>query len=74
MYRFHVLCSHLLCEQDTSTFDQKMNAENLNKCLLSLKEFYRDLRVEQVRRMGSLYKYCSDICMHAYMHVHVTVA
>ena len=47
--RFHILCSHLLCEEDTMTFDPRMNNENLNKCLLSLKEFYRDLRVEKVQ-------------------------
>lgn len=46
--RFHILCSYLLCEEDMSDFDPKLNNENLNKCLLSLKEFYRDLRHQQV--------------------------
>jgi len=36
------------------TFDPKLNNENLNKCLLSLKQFYRDIRVEQVSSKQSL--------------------
>lgn len=32
-----------------SDFDPKLNSENLNKCLLSLKEFYRDLRHQKVK-------------------------
>lgn len=47
--RFHILCAYLLCEEDMSDFDPKLNSENLNKCLLSLKEFYRDLRHQRVR-------------------------
>jgi len=50
--RFHVLCAHHLCEEEITTFDPKMNTENLNKCLLSLKELYRDLRLGQVRGWG----------------------
>ena len=46
--RFHILCAYLLCEQDITVFDQKMNNENLTKCLITLKQFYRDLRTEQV--------------------------
>ncbi len=53
-YRFHILCSYLLCEEDTNTFDPRMNSENLNKCLLSLKQFYRDLRVEKVSTFRQL--------------------
>ncbi len=51
MFRFHVLCAHHLCEEEVTTFDPKMNNENLNKCLLSLKEFYRDLRLSQVSEL-----------------------
>lgn len=47
--RFHILCAYLLCEEDMSDFDPKLNNENLNKCLLSLKEFYRDLRHQKVK-------------------------
>lgn len=46
--RFHIMCSYLLCEEEMTVFDQNMNHENLTKCLISLKQFYRDLRVEQV--------------------------
>ena len=42
------MCAHLLCEEDMSSFDPKLNDENLTKCMQSLKEFYRDLRTEQV--------------------------
>ena len=46
--RFHILCAYLLCEEEINVFDQKMNHENLTKCLITLKQFYRDLRTEQV--------------------------
>lgn len=46
--RFHILCAYLLCEEEINVFDQKMNHENLTKCLITLKQFYRDLRIEQV--------------------------
>lgn len=53
--RFHILCSHLLCEEDMLSFNPKLNNDNLNKCLLSLKQFYRDLRNEKVRQMMGLH-------------------
>ena len=41
-----------------SDFDPKLNSENLNKCLLSLKEFYRDLRHQKVKgRSFSLHRH-----------------
>ena len=47
-YRFHIFCSHALCEQEMSAFDPKINNENLTKCLQTLKEFYNDLYKEKV--------------------------
>lgn len=41
--RFHVHCAHELCEEHMSTFDAKINNENMTKCLQSLKEMYEDL-------------------------------
>lgn len=41
--RFHVHCSHELCEEHMSSFDGKINNENMTKCLQSLKEMYQDL-------------------------------
>lgn len=41
--RFHIHCAAALCEQDMSTFDPKINNENLVKCLQTLKHFYYDL-------------------------------
>ncbi|XP_022083515.1 germinal-center associated nuclear protein-like [Acanthaster planci] len=46
--RFHIFCSHRLCEEDLSTIDPKINNENLTKCMQSLKQFYRDLASEGV--------------------------
>ncbi|XP_038051499.1 germinal-center associated nuclear protein-like [Patiria miniata] len=46
--RFHIFCSHRLCEEDRSTIDPKINNENLTKCMQSLKQFYHDLASEGV--------------------------
>ncbi|XP_059198686.1 germinal-center associated nuclear protein [Centropristis striata] len=46
--RFHVHCAHHLCEESMSTFDAKINNENMTKCLQSLKEMYQDLAMRQV--------------------------
>ncbi|XP_022703660.1 uncharacterized protein LOC111268761 [Varroa jacobsoni] len=47
--RFHIHCSHSLCEEDSHDFDSKLNKENLTKCLKSLKYSYADLKVQNVR-------------------------
>ncbi|XP_009319105.1 PREDICTED: germinal-center associated nuclear protein [Pygoscelis adeliae] len=41
--RFHIHCAHHLCEEPMSSFDAKINNENMTKCLQSLKEMYQDL-------------------------------
>ncbi|CAD5118677.1 DgyrCDS7362 [Dimorphilus gyrociliatus] len=41
--RFHIYCSHRLCELHMAVFDKKINDENLTKCLQTLKELYKDL-------------------------------
>ncbi|XP_055018999.1 LOW QUALITY PROTEIN: germinal-center associated nuclear protein [Boleophthalmus pectinirostris] len=41
--RFHIHCAHQLCEEHLSSFDPKINKENMTKCLQSLKEMYQDL-------------------------------
>ncbi|CAJ1078722.1 germinal-center associated nuclear protein isoform X1 [Xyrichtys novacula] len=46
--RFHVHCAHHLCEEHMSSFDAKINNENMTKCLQSLKEMYQDLAADQV--------------------------
>lgn len=46
--RFHIFCSHYLCEEDIHSFDPKINNENLTKCLQTLKQIYTDLYSEQV--------------------------
>ncbi|XP_067683402.1 germinal-center associated nuclear protein-like [Haliotis asinina] len=44
--RFHIFCSERLCEEDMHVFDEKINNENLTKCLQTLKEMYHDLDVK----------------------------
>ncbi|KAI0211053.1 Germinal-center associated nuclear protein [Lamellibrachia satsuma] len=41
--RLHIYCSERLCEEGPNVFDEKINNENLTKCLQSLKELYQDL-------------------------------
>lgn len=46
--RFHIHCAARLVAEDPSVFDKKINAENLTKCLQSLKYMYHDLRIKGV--------------------------
>lgn len=46
--RFHIHCAEALCEEDISVFDPKINNENLNKCIQSLKDFYTDLCIKDI--------------------------
>ena len=46
--RWHAYCAERLCEEDYNVFDQKVNTENLTKCLESLKQFYDDLALASV--------------------------
>lgn len=41
--RFHIHCAARLASEDVSVFDQRINTENLTKCLQSLKYMYHDL-------------------------------
>lgn len=47
--RFHIHCSARLVAEDPSVFDQKINTENLTKCLQTLKYMYHDLELKGVR-------------------------
>uniref|UniRef100_A0A0A1WSP6 Protein xmas-2 n=1 Tax=Zeugodacus cucurbitae TaxID=28588 RepID=A0A0A1WSP6_ZEUCU len=46
--RFHIHCAARLVAEEPSVFDKKINAENLTKCLQSLKYMYHDLRIKGV--------------------------
>ncbi|XP_067639741.1 protein xmas [Eurosta solidaginis] len=46
--RFHIHCAARLVAEDPSVFDKKINAENLTKCLQSLKYMYHDLRIKGI--------------------------
>lgn len=47
--RFHIHCSARLVAEDPSVFDQKINTENLTKCLQSLKYMYHDLELKNIQ-------------------------
>ncbi|KAM7347017.1 RRM_XMAS2 and SAC3_GANP domain-containing protein xmas [Cochliomyia hominivorax] len=46
--RFHIHCAARLVSEDPSVFDKKINAENLTKCLQTLKYMYHDLRIKGI--------------------------
>lgn len=47
--RFHIHCSARLIAEDPSTFDQRINTENLTKCLQTLKYMYNDLKLKNIK-------------------------
>lgn len=77
------MCSHILCEEELSVFDPKMNAETLSNHLQSLRQLYKDLRQEQVNTLSLAlpkshsviiirYMYCSAMSVNqCECHVHV---
>ncbi|KAG8235937.1 hypothetical protein J437_LFUL017162 [Ladona fulva] len=44
--RFHIHCAEQLVGEDLSVFDEKINNENLTKCLQTLKHLYHDLAMK----------------------------
>ncbi|KAI9244721.1 SAC3/GANP/Nin1/mts3/eIF-3 p25 family-domain-containing protein [Sporodiniella umbellata] len=46
--RFHILCLHEMCGMEESKFSEQQETEQLRKVLLSLMEFYEDLREEGI--------------------------
>ncbi|KAI7868754.1 SAC3/GANP/Nin1/mts3/eIF-3 p25 family-domain-containing protein [Spinellus fusiger] len=46
--RFHILCLHEMCELEDDKFSEQQETEQLRKVLLSLIEFYDDLRDEGI--------------------------
>lgn len=47
--RFHVHCAARLVAEGPQVFDQRINTENLTKCLQSLKYMYHDLALKMIR-------------------------
>ena len=43
-----ILSQHKLCEADGESFDSFQNIEQLNKCLITLKEDYKDLQKQGI--------------------------
>lgn len=48
--RFHAHCAARLADLEHTQFDQKLNTDNLTKCLQTLKHMYADAKVEQKPR------------------------
>ncbi|KAI9305605.1 SAC3/GANP/Nin1/mts3/eIF-3 p25 family-domain-containing protein [Cunninghamella echinulata] len=46
--RFHILCLHEMCHLDEEKFSEQQETEQLRKVLISLMEFYDDLREEGI--------------------------
>lgn len=46
--RFHIHCAARLIAEEPQVFDQRINTENLTKCLQSLKYMYHDLGVKHI--------------------------
>ncbi|XP_046386444.1 germinal-center associated nuclear protein [Ischnura elegans] len=44
--RFHIHCAVRLVSEDLTVFDEKINNENLTKCLQTLKHLYHDLAMK----------------------------
>ncbi|GJQ10008.1 hypothetical protein GpartN1_g1799.t1 [Galdieria partita] len=44
--RFHILSEQRLCEEDPSVYSSRQNMEQLDKCLISLREMYRERRTK----------------------------
>lgn len=47
--RFHIHCAARLVAEEPQVFDQKINTENLTKCLQTLKYMYHDLGIKLIR-------------------------
>ncbi|XP_019850266.1 PREDICTED: germinal-center associated nuclear protein-like isoform X2 [Amphimedon queenslandica] len=63
--RFHIMCSHILCEEEVSVFDPKMNAETLSNHLQSLHQLYKDLSQEKGITCKNEAEFCCyDILLH----------
>lgn len=48
--RFHAHCAARLADLEHTQFDQKLNTDNLTKCLQTLKHMYSDVAPEQKPR------------------------
>ncbi len=62
--RFHIHCTARLCELDMQDFDQKINDENLTKCMQTLKHMYYDLSVKQIFCPNEAEFRAYDILLH----------
>ncbi|XP_064489302.1 germinal-center associated nuclear protein-like [Ornithodoros turicata] len=62
--RFHIHCAAVLIEEDMTTFDSKINDENLGKCLQTLKHLYYDISLRGVRCHNEAEFRAYDVLLH----------
>ncbi|OBZ81156.1 SAC3 family protein 1, partial [Choanephora cucurbitarum] len=88
--RFHILCLHEMCGLDESKFSEQQETEQLRKVLLSLMEFYDDLREEGIEttnepefrayymlshiRDQDIARQAQTLPMHVFKHPYITRA
>ena len=56
--RFHAHCAARLADLEHTQFDQKLNTDNLTKCLQTLKHMYADVGPEQKPREAEFRGIC----------------
>ena len=62
--RFHIMCAYRLCAQSSNVFDFKINEENLNNCLQSLRQYYEtNLTTSSIRPSPNQSEFCSYIIL-----------
>ncbi|KAK0390207.1 hypothetical protein QR680_019432 [Steinernema hermaphroditum] len=62
--RIHIYAAHQFCEVEPGAFDQKMNTENLSKCLQSLRHMYEDLAKKNIFLPSEAEFRCYDVLLN----------
>uniref|UniRef100_A0A1I8AF50 PCI domain-containing protein n=1 Tax=Steinernema glaseri TaxID=37863 RepID=A0A1I8AF50_9BILA len=62
--RIHIYAAHQFCEVDPGAFDQRMNTENLSKCLQSLRHMYEDLAKRNIFLESETEFRCYDVLLN----------
>ena len=63
MARFHILAAHRCVEEARENFDQHQNMEKLLQCLISLRIYYRDLRLRGITSPNEAEIYCYEFLL-----------
>ncbi|CAI5449250.1 unnamed protein product [Caenorhabditis angaria] len=62
--RLHILFGYILCDLEVDHFDQKMNNENLGKCLQTLRHLYEDFERRGIKCVNEPEFRSYDVMMH----------